>query len=75
VLDVGLPGATGIEVLRDVRSARPELPVIMLTGYDDRQSRRKCLEAGATAFLAKPLVLADLRAEVERALGAAEPSA
>ena len=47
----------------------PDVPVLMLTGRDDPAARRACLDAGAAGFLAKPLVDADLRAEVRTLLG------
>ena len=64
VLDLTLPGRSGLEVLRDVRRQHEDLPVIMLTGHDDPGARQTCLAAGATGFITKPLVFEDLRAEV-----------
>ena len=64
VLDLTLPGRSGLEVLSTLSRDRSELPVLMLTGRDDPAARRTCREAGAKGFLAKPLVVADLRAEV-----------
>ena len=65
VLDLTLPRRSGLEVLPDVRRSQATLPVIMLTGHDDPRARELCLRAGATGFLAKPLVFEDLRAEVD----------
>jgi DNA-binding response OmpR family regulator len=64
VLDLGLPGASGLDTLHAIRAARPTLPVIVLTGWNDPATRRDCLAAGATAFIGKPLVVAELRAAV-----------
>lgn len=64
VLDVTLPGRSGLEVLARLHAERPALPVLMLTGRDDPAVRRACADAGATAFLAKPLVVVDLREAV-----------
>ena len=64
VLDVTLPGRSGVEVLRDLRRQHPDLPVVMLTGHDDPVARRTCMDAGASGFLPKPLVFEDLRTEV-----------
>lgn len=66
VLDLTLPRRSGLEVLRDLRHRHPDLPVIMLTGHDDPVARDRCLQAGATGFLAKPLVFEDLRQAVNR---------
>jgi DNA-binding response OmpR family regulator len=68
VLDLTLPGRSGLEVLETVHAERPDVPVLMLTGRDDPAARRACLEAGAAGFLAKPLVVDDLRSEVRSLL-------
>ena len=53
ILDIRMPGASGLEVLRAIgqEPSRPE--VIMLTNYPIVQYRRKCLEAGASYFFDK----------------------
>lgn len=53
VLDVRLPDGTGIEVCRAVRSRDPKIRVLMVTSYDDEQSRTEALLAGASGFLLK----------------------
>jgi DNA-binding response OmpR family regulator len=68
VLDLALPGASGLEVLRTVHATRPDMPVIVLSGLDDPTARRACLGAGASRFLAKPLVVDELRATVNAQL-------
>jgi DNA-binding response OmpR family regulator len=68
VLDLTLPGRSGLEVLTALRAAHPRVPVLMLTGRDDPAARRACAQAGATDFLAKPLVVADLRERVRALL-------
>lgn len=55
-------------MLRGLLERSPDLPVLMLTGRDDPAARRACEQAGAAGFLAKPLVVADLRAEVQELL-------
>ena len=70
VLALTLPGRSGLEVLTALHRDRPGVPVLMLTGRDDPEARRACEEAGAAAFLAKPLVVADLRARVAALLAA-----
>ena len=71
VLDLTLPGRPGLEVLRGLLEQTPGLPVLMLTGRDDPAARRACQEAGAAGFLAKPLVVADLREQVQALLSRA----
>jgi FixJ family two-component response regulator len=54
VLDVQMPGMSGIEVQASLRRARGIIPIILITAHDDRVVRAQALAAGATAFLRKP---------------------
>lgn len=54
VLDVQMPGMSGIEVQASVRRARGTIPVIFVTAHDDGVVRARALAAGAVAFLRKP---------------------
>ena len=51
----------GLEVIRHLRRARPDLEIIAMSGDLDRQLMEQCLRAGATRFLAKPLNLDEVR--------------
>ena len=53
VLDVGLPGKSGIELLADVRRLRPEARVLMLTMFSEEQYAIRAIRAGAAGFLTK----------------------
>jgi DNA-binding NarL/FixJ family response regulator len=53
VLDVNLPDGSGIEVVRALRSAAPEVAVLMLTMYDDDQSVLAAIRAGARGYVLK----------------------
>jgi len=72
--DLMLPDHSGIQVLRSLRAARRELPVVMITGYATSENHDMALEAGATDFLAKPFEESELLAVVRRALGGGEAS-
>ncbi len=66
LLDVMMPGMDGFEVCRRLR-ANPrlaEIPIILVTALDDRQSRLQGIEAGADDFVTKPFDHAELRARV-----------
>jgi DNA-binding NtrC family response regulator len=63
--DINMPGMSGLEMLPIVRSARPDVPVIMITAYGDIETRRKALERGATDLLTKPIDFTALRREIE----------
>jgi CheY-like chemotaxis protein len=72
VTDYRLPGITGIELMRKVRSYRPNVKVILITGQTDPKIRRQVAEAGADAFFIKPVPIADFLDSVERHLGLVE---
>jgi diguanylate cyclase len=56
LLDVEMPGMDGFEVCRRIRAAkRMSLPIVMVTGRDDKTAINRAFEAGATDFVAKPV--------------------
>ena len=55
VLDVQMPGGSGIDVLREVKRDYPETIVIMLTNHADSQYRTKCMALRADYFLSKSI--------------------
>ena len=57
VSDIRMPGASGIELLYQVRQQRPELPVIIMTAYSDLDSAVSTFQAGAFDYLPKPFDL------------------
>ena len=77
VLDLGLPGMNGIEVLRKWRLAGKTLPVLILTARDLWSDKVAGIDAGADDYLAKPFhmpeLLARLRALIRRSAGHADP--
>ncbi len=60
VLDIEMPGASGIEVTRWVRAHRPEVGVLVLTAYDDDPYVMAVLQAGANGYVLKTAPAADL---------------
>ena len=64
VLDLGLPGLPGEQVLRRLRAVRPALPVIVLTAKDAIADRVANLDAGADDYVVKPFSFAELLARV-----------
>jgi len=56
VLDLRLPGMSGLELAHALRAEWPGLPVLVLSAQSDASMRRRCLEAGVAAVLAKPFV-------------------
>ena len=77
LLDLGLPGKTGVDVLRHFRQRRQLAPVIIITARDAIESRIEGLDAGADDYIVKPFDLDELaarmRAALRRSSGRAEP--
>jgi len=73
VLDLNMPDVGGIEVVEFVRSQDRlrTLPILIVTTRGDDESRARVLEAGASSFLAKPFVPAQILEEVRRLLPSA----
>ncbi len=78
ILDLGLPGMHGLEVLRKLRARGSSLPVLILTAADSVDERVKGLDYGADDYMAKPFSLQELearvRALVRRRMGGASAS-
>jgi len=68
VLDLMLPSRGGMEVLATLRSAKPEVPVIVLTAKGEVEDRVAGLDAGAVDYLVKPFSLAELTARIRAQL-------
>jgi DNA-binding NarL/FixJ family response regulator len=66
LLDMQLPDGTGVEVCRDVRSALPDIRVLVLTSYDDDEALFASIMAGASGYLLKQVRGADLVDAVRR---------
>ncbi len=64
VLDLGLPDIDGIDVCRKLRSARPELAILILSARDEELDVVAGLDAGADDYLVKPFRLSELLARV-----------
>lgn len=75
IIDIGLPGMSGIEIIRKLRQQASILPVLILTARSRWQEKVEGLEAGADDYLVKPFqmeeLLARLRALLRRAAGSA----
>ena len=66
--DLMLPGLAGLDALRVMRQRRPELPIIVITGYATPAHEEQALAMGATAFLPKPFDESELLTLVRRVL-------
>jgi DNA-binding response OmpR family regulator len=72
VVDVKMPGMSGIEILATLRKQKPNLPVILLTGHGSEEDGQEGMRQGAFAYLIKPTNLHDLMESMEKAVKAAE---
>ncbi len=68
ILDVGLPGIDGFDVLRRIRASGSAVPVIMLTARSGTNDTVEGLDAGASDYVPKPFVVAELLARVRSRL-------
>src|SRR5262245_2236983 len=68
VLDVWLPGMTGVELLEHLATIGSTLPAVVITGRDDLQMRMRAMQARAAAYLLKPLDGQDLLRALQEAL-------
>jgi DNA-binding response OmpR family regulator len=68
LLDLVLPGTSGLQILRRVREVRPTLPVIILSARGDEEDRVAGLKGGADDYVVKPFHVRELLARVEAVL-------
>src|SRR5690349_1943710 len=73
ILDLMLPGRTGLEILRTLRSEGKRTPVLILTAKDTTADRVSGLDAGADDYLVKPFALAELLARIRALLRRGAP--
>ena len=68
ILDIRLPDMNGLDLLRAIKEAEPDVPVIIMTAYTDVKVAVDAMKAGATDYLQKPFELDELKVIVSRAL-------
>lgn len=68
ITDMTMPNLTGFELARKILLIRPEIPIILCTGYSERISKRQALGHGIKGFLMKPLKFQDLAEKVREIL-------
>jgi FixJ family two-component response regulator len=75
IVDLQMPGMNGLELQSHLATAGYKIPIIFITAYDNKESRKQALQAGAVAFLGKPfsdeLLLRALRAALRQDEGTA----
>jgi two-component system invasion response regulator UvrY len=67
ILDISLPGKSGLDILDDLKRLRPKLPVLLLSMHPEEQFARRALKSGAAGYLTKESVPEELKEAVSRA--------
>ena len=77
IIDLGLPGPTGLDIIREVREAGLDYPILILTARSRWQDKVEGLETGADDYVVKPFqpeeLIARIQALVRRSRGWAQP--
>jgi two-component system invasion response regulator UvrY len=68
ILDITMPGRSGLDVLRDLRALRPKLPVLILSMHSEAQYGKRILRAGASGFMNKESAPEELVKAVQKVL-------
>ena len=68
LLDINMPGMSGMDLLPRVKAQHPDVAVIMLTGHDDLATAVWAMREGASDYATKPITLAEIIIRVENAL-------
>ena len=71
LFDINMPCMSGLEMLPKIRAERPNVPVIMITAYDDGETRRHAIAQGAIGQLTKPIDFNLLCEEIDTRLAQA----
>jgi two-component system, NarL family, invasion response regulator UvrY len=68
ILDISMPGKSGLDILGDLKRLRPRLPVLFLSMYPEEQYARRAIKSGASGYLTKESVPEELQTAVRRVL-------
>lgn len=69
LLDITMPGRSGIDVLYEIKRSRPELPVLILSVHPEEQYAKRVLRAGASGYLTKESAAEELVTAIRRVAG------
>src|SRR5262245_12417270 len=73
LLDIRMPGMSGLDLLRVVAGTPRDLPIVLISGHGDEDVREQAIEAGAVEVLYKPLDETTLLAAIDQALTRSKP--
>jgi two-component system, NarL family, invasion response regulator UvrY len=66
ILDISMPGKSGLDILDDLKRLRPKLPILLLSMHPEQQFARRALKAGAAGYLTKDTVTEELKQAVKK---------
>ncbi len=66
ILDISMPGKSGLDILDDLKRLRPRLPILFLSMHPEEQFARRALKAGAAGYLTKDSVTEELKEAVKK---------
>jgi len=66
ILDISMPGKSGLDILTDLKRMRPKLPILLLSMHPEEQYARRALKSGASGYLTKESVPEELKLAVKR---------
>lgn len=68
ILDISMPGKSGLDILDEIKRVRPKLPILLLSMHPEEQFARRALKSGAAGYLTKESVPEELKKAVRKAL-------
>ena len=69
ILDISMPGKSGLDILDDLKRLRPTMPVLLLSMHPEQQFARRALKSGAAGYLTKDSVTEELKEAVKKIVG------
>ena len=69
ILDISMPGTSGLDILADLKKLRPQLPILYLSVHPEEQFAKRAIRMGAAGYLTKDSVSEELVAAVRKLLG------
>ena len=66
ILDISMPGKSGLDILDDLKRMRPKLPILLLSMHPEQQFARRALKAGAAGYLTKDGVPEELKTAIKK---------
>lgn len=68
LLDIALPGKNGLELLKDFQAEMPEIRILMLSGFPERQYAIRCLKSGAKGYITKDMASKELTTAIRKVM-------